>query len=363
MLGFGNKKSKVGGRHRSGSSSNGCSPLPSIRFNRCKCGRERVKKNSWAVITRDAFDTLSEENKDSVFQDLYGVSDGIEENEQFVTEKLAELDNVLSSIPTENKESYLLALDEEDKQGTEYVRSTKFNLMFLRADRFKPTLAAKRIIHFFSEKRELFGIEKLPRRLVQADLDDEDKKCLFSGYMYISDDVECFGRTTAVLRRENLVFNDIINWKRAMFYYFMASIEDNENSQKRGIVVINYAVEDTSASRQFVKLIREHLSTMMKMAYLGLPTKIASNHHCCSNFIDDLILSLRLQYLRPEVRARCQQHYGSHTKCRSLLISYGININKLCIRSNGEYKIEFLKSNLEKLRKKEERRIEEQGFL
>jgi len=331
-----------------------CSPFGSTRFNRCRCGRETVRKNSWFTISRDAFDQLSDEEKDNVFQDLYGVEEGIQETEGFIFEKLGELENELRSLPNQAKENYLLALDEEEKQGTNYVNCNKFRLMFLRADRFNVSLAAARIVQFFTEKKNLFGIEKLPRRIIQDDLDDLDKQALFSGLMYINDDLECFSRVVIVVRRENLRFKKFRNLKRAMFYYLLASIQDNEEGQKRGVVIINYSVEDATGFRRFVKKIRKHVSDIRKLNQQVLPARLAAYHHCCSNLLDRTFMALRLQFTSVKLRARCQQHYGSHTKCRSLLISYGVEINKLPVRANGEFKNKMLEENLENHRRKEQ---------
>ena len=181
---------------------------------------------------------------------MYGVDDGVEETESFVFDKLKELEKELDRLPVAVTEGYVLARAEEQKQGSHYIESDKFRLMFLCADRFNAAAAATRMAAFLNEKQELFGIQKLPRRIVQADLNEDDMESLFSGLIYISNhNMESTGRTVVVVRRTRVLFEDIINLKRAVFYYYLASIEENEDAQKRGVVAIVYAIEHIFETR------------------------------------------------------------------------------------------------------------------
>lgn len=58
-------------------------------------------------------------------------------------------------------------------------------LMFLRADRYDATSAAKRLLLHFEHKLELFGDAKLPKKITLDDLDEDDmhamETCFFLG--------------------------------------------------------------------------------------------------------------------------------------------------------------------------------------
>ena len=58
----------------------------------------------------------------------------------------------------------------------EYVNNRRFKVMFLRADRFNPQAAAKRILAHFEYKLELFGIDKLHLDLTMDDLSEEERE-------------------------------------------------------------------------------------------------------------------------------------------------------------------------------------------
>lgn len=55
------------------------------------------------------------------------------------------------------------------RQNAEYVHSTEFRTLFLRASRFKPEAAVRRMIKFFEEKERLFGETSLckPKTLLR----------------------------------------------------------------------------------------------------------------------------------------------------------------------------------------------------
>jgi hypothetical protein len=119
---------------------------------------------------------LSIIERENILQEIHGVSDIVDEEAEFVTRCLAELNTELTLI--KNKPAYLQA----KAQNPEYVSSLDFRLMFLRAEYFIPKDAAIRLVAFFEIKLELFGAEKLTRTILLSDMDRDDIGCLEAGY-------------------------------------------------------------------------------------------------------------------------------------------------------------------------------------
>jgi hypothetical protein len=119
---------------------------------------------------------MSMQEREQSYFDIHGVSDAIDETPEFLEEKLREFDEELAKIP-KDRCAYSLA----EAQDEEYVRSNKFCLKFLRANKFDARLAAEQVMRFFKEKLNLFGIETLARDIKMSDLDQEGRRWLESG--------------------------------------------------------------------------------------------------------------------------------------------------------------------------------------
>jgi hypothetical protein len=119
---------------------------------------------------------LSLGERDKALHDVHGVSDDIEESHKFILERQNLLDDELSKL-RDKRSAYDLA----HKMNPNYVENPEFRLRFLRADSFDAKQAAIRIAAHFESKLELFGESKLPRDIVQDDLEKEDLEILTCG--------------------------------------------------------------------------------------------------------------------------------------------------------------------------------------
>jgi hypothetical protein len=119
---------------------------------------------------------MSMQEREQSYFDIHGVSDVIDETPEFLEEKLREFDEELAKI-AKDRCAYSLA----EAQDKEYVRSNKFRFKFLRANNFDARLAAERVIRFFKEKLNLFGVETLARDIKMSDLGQEGRRWLESG--------------------------------------------------------------------------------------------------------------------------------------------------------------------------------------
>jgi hypothetical protein len=132
---------------------------------------------------------LSVEDREKVLEDIHGIARAVDEPLDYVRNSLLLLEEELSK-PTPNKAAYDLA----KSQSKEYVSSEKLRMMFLRAESFDACKAAARMIRFFDEKYNLFGVEKLTKDIVLADLDPDDIAALDTGFYQVLPEKDCAGR-------------------------------------------------------------------------------------------------------------------------------------------------------------------------
>jgi hypothetical protein len=126
------------------------------------------------ILARE-LNQLSMEERELIYEEIHGVDKIIEETPEFVSERLAALDQELRKI------SFKPAYEQAKKMSEKYVTDRKFRLMFLRADYFDPNKAATRLVKFMEEKLKMFGPETLVRPLYLSDLNEDDRACLKAG--------------------------------------------------------------------------------------------------------------------------------------------------------------------------------------
>jgi hypothetical protein len=132
---------------------------------------------------------LSVEEREKVLEDVHGIARAVDESLDSVKNSLVLLEEELSKI-TRNK----VAFDLAKFQSKEYVSSEKLRLMFLRAESFDAYKAAVRMVRFFDEKYKLFGVDKLTKDIVLADLDPDDIAALEKGFYQVLSERDCAGR-------------------------------------------------------------------------------------------------------------------------------------------------------------------------
>jgi len=144
----------------------------------------QVAKDRWG---QEAFDRslahemnrLSMKEREHRFEEMHGVSSFIDETPDVVSIALSELSEQLARIQT--KEAYNLAY----KMDRSYVESSKFRLMFLRAEKFDAKKAAERLVLFMEKKLKFYGPATLVHPIRMSDLSDDDITTLKSGVFQI----------------------------------------------------------------------------------------------------------------------------------------------------------------------------------
>jgi hypothetical protein len=134
---------------------------------------------------------LSLDEREKVYEDIHGIPRLVEEEPVFVDKALDGLEEALSKIPKKVAYNQALFL------SPTYVQDPKFRLMFLRAELFHVERAASRVVSYFEQKLELFGIDKLGRDIRYEDLDDDDRAAVMTGALQILPEKDRSGRLIA----------------------------------------------------------------------------------------------------------------------------------------------------------------------
>eukprot|EP00980_Cylindrotheca_fusiformis_P028461 scaffold22602_cov154-Cylindrotheca_fusiformis.AAC.1 len=194
------------------------------------------------------FGKVSLGEREAALFDIHGVAHSLAEDPEMLSMTLKELNEMLTSmICWKQASAFKLA----ESQDPEYTRSHKLLLMFLRCENFNTKAAATRVTTFFQHKLRLFGPERLCHAIGQSDLDEEDFKCLSAGYLQFLPRRDHVGRAQLIYfppfalwdTHDNAV-SALPEWRgklRSLYYLCMALLRDEE-TQKKGIVLIVHSV-------------------------------------------------------------------------------------------------------------------------
>lgn len=143
-------------------------------------------------IQAQAMKSLPTAKRVKIIEEVHGVSHPIEENPEFIAEKLAALD---SEIIIQKTKAYELAL----KQNQSFVEDSDFRLMFLRCEGFVPNAAANKMMKYFKLKLKYFGEEKVTKNINFLDLSKDDIRSLESGAIQVLPEKDRSGRAVVVV--------------------------------------------------------------------------------------------------------------------------------------------------------------------
>jgi hypothetical protein len=154
-----------------------------------KAPPETPAKTDGDALLAQELNQLSLEERERVYEEIHGVAEAVEETEDFVKEKLEQIQEEIMKIRKR------AAYDKAFFMSPERVKDRAFRLMFLRAECFHARKAAKRLVLFFHHKLEFFGLERLVNKITLDDLDDDDKTALIAGSFQVLPDKDRAGRT------------------------------------------------------------------------------------------------------------------------------------------------------------------------
>ena len=142
---------------------------------------ENLSTQEADALTAKELNELSTQERLRVEEQLHGVHevDEIEDDLDLVQKRLSQLEDEIKRI------RYKQAYERAHFLSSSYVDDRDFRLMFLRCDDFHPRKAAERMVRFFELKLELFGVDKLVRRIEADDLSEEDRDSITRGMVSI----------------------------------------------------------------------------------------------------------------------------------------------------------------------------------
>ena len=277
-----------------------------------------VTPSSQAAPSREEIDSflawsmtqISATERQLALEDLHGLRMTPAEQPESVSIWLAVLDIHLNSIKMGT--IYEVA----ERMDKSYITSQEFRMLFLRSEQYDPEAAAKKIIKFLEVKKDLFGQEKLVKKITLQDLDDDDLMCLKSGGVQVLPFPDSTGRKIVAafpcLRQYKTVESEM----RARYYFVMSLLEESDETQKAGVVAVWYAVSP-------VREARSQYGGNTGLLY-ALPLHFASIHFCSTNVFAYILTSAGFYLCPPKIRARIRIHWGGHKKCLEELSTFGI---------------------------------------
>ena len=286
-----------------------------------------------ALIAKE-LNELSSQERVRVQEQLHGVCelDVVEEDPDIVEKRLSQMEDELQRI--RKKSAYERALF----LSRSYVYDRDFRLMFLHANDFHPRLAAQRMVIFFELKLELFGIDKLVRRIMLDDLNEKDKDVIREGTICVLPKKDQAGRTVLCYYGGGNMFSQVRSYcvcsfgplrtesgrkqiaspffspakARAAFYLNMVALEDIQ-AQRKGFVLVMY-----DFTFDMETLPKDVLKVLLQAGYFtkALPRKLSGIHFCSTipGLLDPIISIVQLVFLSRDSRMRFRAHFGTQMK-------------------------------------------------
>mmetsp|Transcript_13007 Transcript_13007/g.20941 ORF Transcript_13007/g.20941 Transcript_13007/m.20941 type:complete len:477 (+) Transcript_13007:249-1679(+) len=257
--------------------------------------------------------SLSIDELERVYEEIHGVAKTVEEDPKFVEEKLESLEGELKKI--KDKTAYERALFLSPR----YVRDPLFRKMFLRADSFDVRKAAARMINYFQYKMELFGEEKLVKKITLEDLTPDDMDELMSGSFQFLEEKDRCGRAVCFLMQRLVRYKTWQSKLRTVWYSIMSALENDDEAQKNGIVNIYYSVDLGSIEPLYIDLVRR-----IRIINDSLPYRNACTHYCYNNPAIQPALNILQLVAGKDNRVRFRTHIGSNMECQFSLMTFGL---------------------------------------
>ena len=258
-----------------------------------------TKDDDVDALLAQELNNMSLDERNRMWEEIHGVDKPIEETEELVTRSLREMEEEICNMPV--KAAY-------DCASESYKKDRKFRVMFLRCEYFDAKKAAVRLVNFMEGMLEYFGEVALTRPIRLSDFSSDDSAYFKLGTMQLLSKRDRAGR----LVHCNFLYLLPKSYKepesefRALIYIAMSMLEDEE-TQRRGFVVLAYYVGDLQYDGERNKIFSGAVNILQ-----WLPVRVASVHYCFSHPlikpVASLFQSLMLSRLRQGARMRA--HHG-----------------------------------------------------
>jgi len=278
--------------------------------------------------------------------ELHGFTTPDDEDPDMVSEALQVLDVEILKLKakgTNASKNYRIA----EAQSKDFVSDRSFRLRFLRTEHFDAQAAAQRFMKFFDLKLDVWGEEKLGKKITLADFDENDMATLEHGHMQLLPIRDHVGRRILFNNLNHLRYQDGVNQLRTLWYLAAIANED-EDTQKKGLVFIMYKVGEEKGLRPCRSLLWRGVS-----AHRSFPARLSGMHVC---FGRQSLPFVRLLKYAMEFTAshRVRVHEGSQIECLHTLETFGIEKGAIPVTSDGEITTGYHLDWLAKRRAEEE---------
>lgn len=292
-------------------------------------------------MTASELNSMTSAERTYLLEDVHGVGDVSPEetDPKIMRERLYAMDIALQSIPNKPAFNEAQCLCGGSPGG--FVNDPNFRVKFLRAERYKPYQAAKRMVHTLQVTFETFGRDSLVRPICLSDMmldkgNQGTDTFLFSGnYFQVMPFRDRVGRRIVVRSGREIFSSDQIDNQTRLkaFLYICQQLSDDVECQLKGVVLMAFPLERTNkipTVDQNVKLIFRMVSNKI------VPVRISAVHIC----VQDspwfrLASSLIIKAFPREFRIRTRVHIGSVEECCYKLMAYGIPSDQIPITSSG----------------------------
>ncbi|CAJ1965283.1 unnamed protein product [Cylindrotheca closterium] len=299
-------------------------------------------------LIANALNQLSLDERETVYYEMHGVDEVINETPELVNTSLNLLEIELERIKATHRKANAYKMAEE--MSPDFVHDQTLRMKFLRSEKFDAERSAERMIRFFDCKLHFFGQEKLCNNITLQDLDKDDLKALKAGFMQILPVRDRAGRAVFLAVPSKQTFNNPINKYRGLFYLVMAMSEDVE-TQKRGVSIVVYNVEKFERDKYDNDAVA-HTTWIQN----SVPMKTCAVHYCISDSAFRSVINIAMHFFSEDTRARVKVHFGTHLECTYSLMTFGCPVHCLPVGLDGKLK---RKAHLEfiRMRQQQEARV------
>jgi hypothetical protein len=242
---------------------------------------------------------------------------------QLIATKILEMEKEVTKMSTSMKGCLLQA-----QQRCPELLTNDFKLMFLRCELFDAVNAAARYVLYWNKRVEIFGTELAFQPLTLSAMDaasDDAASDKVAREMGVFNIFEASGRIMAfeVIRRYSLNGTTRKSYLKA-FWYFVHTALENEETQKRGIVIINLPDGVNIRKQQDLRMVR--MATSLKGV---LPLRLSAYHIVNPPSWLALFLPLLTLFLGERLRKRVLIHAGTREEGLERLSVYGLKRQEL----------------------------------
>ena len=212
----------------------------------------------------------------------------------------------------------------------------EFKLMFLRCDVFNARVAAHRYVEYWKKRFELFRDQAFEPLTLETHLSSpEDQTALANGLFNL---YEVNGRIVSFERMHTYCLDQTTreSYVKVLWYLTHVALE-NEGTQRKGIIVLNYPRGVDLVKQQDLKLLR--LASTLKGA---IPLRLSAYHCCHPPSWVKLFLPLVRLLLGKRLAQRLMFHTGSDDHVLAILkTKYGFGPEDLPVEIGGDRELDM----------------------